>query len=87
MATDPFANRDRDEDADELAFLMQLFSQRRSRRVNFEQQWEESAALAWPEYMSSFFYGRDVAPGMKRTNASKTIRDAHPYRVSPPSRR
>ena len=67
MATDPFANRDRDEDADELAFLMQLFSQRRSRRVNFEQQWEESAALAWPEYMSSFFYGRDVAPGMKRT--------------------
>lgn len=77
MATkDPFATTGdysanytggRDDEEEKLAFFIQLFNQMRARRVNFELQWEESAALCWPEYMSSFFFGRDIAPGMKRT--------------------
>ena len=58
---------DPEDNAAKLAFFFTLFNQQRTRRVNFEQQWEEGAALAWPEYMSSFFYGRDIAPGAKRT--------------------
>lgn len=57
----------RDDEEEKLAFFIQLFNQLRARRTNFELQWEESAALCWPEYQSSFFFGRDVAPGMKRT--------------------
>lgn len=45
---------------------MTLFNQLRTRRVNFEQQWEESAALAWPDYVGSFTYGREIPPGAKR---------------------
>jgi hypothetical protein len=46
---------------------MQLFGQVRARRVNFEWQWEEAAALCWPEYRNSFSFGRDQAPGLKLT--------------------
>lgn len=75
MATkDPFATGDysanytggNDHEEEKLAFYIQLFNQLRARRVNFELQWEETASLCWPEYQSSFFFGRDVAPGMKR---------------------
>jgi head-to-tail connecting protein len=50
-----------------VAWLMLLFSQARSRRVNFEIQWEESAALCWPEYRNSFAFGHNRPPGMKYT--------------------
>lgn len=55
------------EDGAEIAFWFQFFAQHRVRRLNFEAQWEESALLGWPEYSTSFRYGRDVAPGVKRT--------------------
>lgn len=57
---------DPDDDAAKLSFFFTLFAQQRTRRGNFELSWEESAALAWPEYRGSFFYGRDIAPGAKR---------------------
>ena len=50
-----------------IAYYMMLFSQVRNRRVNFETQWEEGCALAWPEYMNTFAYGHVISPGMKRT--------------------
>ena len=56
-----------EDDPAEIAFLINLFHQRRLRRLNFETQWEEAALLAWPEYSSSFFFGRDLAPGVKRS--------------------
>jgi len=46
---------------------MQLFNQVRSRRLTFEAQWEESAALCWPEYRNSFTYGHVRAAGAKYT--------------------
>jgi head-to-tail connecting protein len=50
-----------------VAWLMQLFSQARNRRVNFEVQWEEAAALCWPDYRNSFAFGHNRPPGMKYT--------------------
>lgn len=50
-----------------VAWLMMLFSQRRTRRVNFEVQWEEAAAMCWPEYRNSFAFGHTRAPGVKYT--------------------
>jgi hypothetical protein len=50
-----------------VAFLMLLFSTARTRRVNFEVQWEEAAALCWPEYRNSFAFGHTRAPGVKYT--------------------
>ena len=55
-----------EQDSAKLAFLLNLFAQQRTRRNNFEGQWEESALMAWPEYSGSFFFGRDIAPGAKR---------------------
>lgn len=46
---------------------MQLFGQARTQRVNFEIQWEESAALCWPEYRNSFAFGHNRPPGTKYT--------------------
>ncbi len=46
---------------------MRLFSEVRSRRVTFEQQWEEAAAICWPEYRNSFSFGHVRAPGIKYT--------------------
>ncbi len=54
-----------DDEHAKVAFFMMLFNQYRTRRVNFESNWEENAALAAPDYMGSFTYGRDRAPGAK----------------------
>ena len=58
---------DQEDEAAKVTWLLLFFEQQRMRRTNFEQQWEEGAALAWPEYMSSFYFGRDIMPGQKRT--------------------
>ena len=50
-----------------MAYLMQLFQYARLNRVNFEVQWEEAAALTWPEYRNSFAFGHVRAPGVKYT--------------------
>ncbi len=50
-----------------VAYYLMAFSQSRIRRVNFETQWEESAALAWPEYMNTFAWMHVNSPGMKKT--------------------
>ena len=50
-----------------VAWLMLLFSQARTRRLNHEVQWEESASLCWPEYRNSFAFGHTRAPGVKYT--------------------
>lgn len=52
-------------DQDKVAWFMQLHSQARIDRVNFEVQWEESASLCWPEYRNSFTFGHNRAPGQK----------------------
>ena len=52
-----------------VAWLMLLFSTARGRRVNFEIQWEESAALCWPSYRNSFTFGH--TNGMFGTSGSK----------------
>jgi hypothetical protein len=49
------------------AFLMTLFHQLRTRRVNHESQWEEGSAIGLPEYTGSFTYGRVIAPGAKKS--------------------
>lgn len=46
---------------------MRLFGQARIDRVNFETQWEEAAALVWPEYRNSFTFGHLRPPGVKYT--------------------
>src|ERR1700739_744953 len=50
-----------------VSFYLQLFEQVRTRRVNFEPQWQEASALAWPEYMNSFSFGHVRTPGIKYT--------------------
>src|SRR5271166_867442 len=49
-----------------MAFYWQLFMQARTRRVNFETQWEEAAAIAWPEYRNTFTFGHINSPGEKK---------------------
>ena len=56
-----------DDEVRYVAFLMMLFGQARVGRVNFEVQWEESAAMCWPAYRNSFAFGHTRAPGMKYT--------------------
>lgn len=56
-----------DDEQSRVAYYMMAFGQMRTRRVNFEHQWEESAALAWPEYMNTFTFGHVNSPGVKRT--------------------
>ncbi len=43
------------------------FSAARTRRYNFEVQWQESSLLAWPEYANTFFWGNRQYPGAKKT--------------------
>jgi hypothetical protein len=50
-----------------MAYFMLLFGQVRVRRVTFEAQWEEAAALCWPEYRNSFSFGHNRPAGMKYT--------------------
>lgn len=56
-----------DDQTAKAAYLMLLFSQVRSRRYPFEQQWEEAASLCWPEYRNSFTFGHYRTPGIKYT--------------------
>lgn len=55
------------EDQQKVEWILYGFAQARIRRYNFEQQWQESALLAWPEMANTFFYGYDQMPGMKKT--------------------
>lgn len=50
-----------------VAWLMMLLGQARTRRLTFEVQWEEAAAMCWPEYRNSFAYGHVRPPGQKYT--------------------
>lgn len=50
-----------------VAWLMMLFYQSRTRRTNFEVQWEEEASLFWPDYRNSFAFGHVRPPGQKYT--------------------
>ena len=56
-----------DDDQRYVVWLMQIFWQARTRRVNFEPQWEEAAALCLPEYRNSFAFGHVRPPGVKYT--------------------
>ena len=56
-------------DSEKVAYLMQLFNQHRTLRVNFELSAEESAALYLPEYRNSFAFGHYRAPGVKYTQS------------------
>lgn len=67
MAYDLNYNGDTRDEGKYLAWLMLLFNQARTRRINFEPQWEESASLCWPEYRNSFTFGHVRPPGMKYT--------------------
>lgn len=66
MAYDYYTGDPADEQA-KVAYLLQLHQYARQQRVNFETQWEESAALVWPEYRNSFTFGHVRAPGAKYT--------------------
>lgn len=50
-----------------VAHLLQLHQYARMQRINFEAQWEESAALVWPEYRNTFTFGHNNTPGQKKT--------------------
>lgn len=54
-----------DDSTAKIAYFMLLFQQVRVRRVTFEVQWEEAAALCWPEYRNSFSFGHTRASGAK----------------------
>jgi hypothetical protein len=56
-----------DDEQSRVAYLIRLWQQVRTRRLNFETQWEESAALCLPEYRNSFTYGHVRPPGVKYT--------------------
>ena len=58
---------DREDQAAKVVYLMHLHQQARLQRVNFENQWEESAGVCWPEYRNSFTFGHTRAPGVKYT--------------------
>lgn len=66
MAYDLFAG-DYEDPVAKAAYLMNLFSQVRPDRANFEIMWEESASLCWPEYRNSFTFGHVRTPGAKYT--------------------
>lgn len=66
MSYDLYQGDDADQQA-KVAFLLQLHQYARMQRVNFEAQWEESAALVWPEYRNSFSFGHVKTPGAKQT--------------------
>ncbi len=43
------------------------WEQARTRRYNFDVQWQEGALLAWPEYANTFYWGNRQWPGAKKT--------------------
>jgi hypothetical protein len=60
----------REQSQEDRALVEQIllgFAQKRTRRYNFETQWQEAALLAWPEFANTFFYGYDQMPGTKKT--------------------
>ena len=66
MSYDIYTGAPDDEQA-KVAYLMLLFNSVRTRRSIFEVQWEESAALCFPEYRNSFAFGHNRPPGAKYT--------------------
>jgi hypothetical protein len=58
---------DPDDEQARVAYSLNLFHQLRMRRVVFEGQWEEEAALCWPEYRNTFTWLHERAPGDKQT--------------------
>lgn len=68
MAYDTYRGDTSDQKA-YLAHLMGLFTEVRTRRSNFEAQWDEVAALCWPEFRGTFTYGYSRSPGQKLTQA------------------
>ena len=66
MAYDTYTGNPDDEQA-KVAYLLQLFQYARTQRINFEVQWEEGAAIVWPEYRNSWAFGHIRAPGVKYT--------------------
>lgn len=56
---------DSKDDPERAAYLMRLFGNARINRVNFENQWEEAAALVLPEYRNSFSFGHSRDQGQK----------------------
>ena len=66
MAYELYTGNPYDEQA-KVAYFMRLFGFQRIRRVLHETQWEESAALCWPEYRNSFAFGHVRPPGAKYT--------------------
>jgi len=54
---------DAESEQERVAYLMRLFHAARQERVNFETQWEQAAALVWPEYRNTFSFGTGRSPG------------------------
>ena len=67
MAYDLSYTGSTDDDQKYVVWLLQIFWQARTRRINFEPQWEEAAAICWPEYRNSFAFGHVRPPGVKYT--------------------
>ncbi len=55
-----------DDDTARIACDMQLIDKCVMERTNFDYQWEEGAALAWPEYRGTFSRLRNITPGQKQ---------------------
>ncbi len=56
-----------DDEQTRVAYYLMALSQMVIRRTNFDNQWEEATALAWPEMMNHFSIGHVNSPGIKRT--------------------
>jgi len=54
-------------DDEKVTRIIQGFGEKRTRRSNFDIQWQESALLGWPEYANTFFWGARPVPGAKKT--------------------
>ncbi len=64
MAYEVYSGDPQDE-GELVAYLLQLFQSARLQRSAFEAQWEEAAAMYWPEYRGSFAFGSVRAMGAK----------------------
>lgn len=58
-----------DEDREHVSRLIEHFWQQVAYRVNYHMQWEEIAALIWPECRGTFEVGSYNWPGMKMTQS------------------
>lgn len=58
---------DMEDEGELVAYLLQLFQSARLQKSGFEAQWEEAAAMYWPEYRGSFAFGSVRAQGSKYT--------------------